>query len=216
MGKLADLVVWSPAFFGVKPATVIKGGMIAIAPMGDINASIPTPQPVHYRPMFGALGSARHHCRLTFLSQAAAANGVAERLNLRSAIAVVKGCRTVQKADMVHNSLQPNITVDAQTYEVRVDGELITSEPARRSADGATIFSVLRRADALFNSTSGDPSAATASVTLPIDVRVKSRVKVTLNDGREAGLLLPAALLLRGGDVLSNEEGTEFVAGDCR
>ena len=130
VGKLADLVVWSPAFFGVKPATVIKGGMIAIAPMGDINASIPTPQPVHYRPMFGALGSARHHCRLTFLSQAAAANGVAERLNLRSAIAVVKGCRTVQKADMVHNSLQPNITVDAQTYEVRVDGELITSEPA--------------------------------------------------------------------------------------
>jgi urease subunit alpha len=130
VGKLADLVVWSPAFFGVKPATVIKGGMIAIAPMGDINASIPTPQPVHYRPMFGALGSARHHCRLTFLSQAAAANGVAERLKLRSAIAVVKGCRTVQKADMVHNSLQPNITVDAQTYEVRVDGELITSEPA--------------------------------------------------------------------------------------
>ena len=130
VGKLADLVVWSPAFFGVKPATVIKGGMIAIAPMGDINASIPTPQPVHYRPMFGALGSARHHCRLTFLSQAAAANGVAGRLNLRSAIAVVKGCRTVQKADMVHNSLQPNITVDAQTYEVRVDGELITSEPA--------------------------------------------------------------------------------------
>ena len=130
VGKLADLVVWSPAFFGVKPASVIKGGMIAIAPMGDINASIPTPQPVHYRPMFGALGSARHHCRLTFLSQAAAANGVAERLNLRSAIAVVKGCRTVQKADMVHNSLQPNITVDAQTYEVRVDGELITSEPA--------------------------------------------------------------------------------------
>ena len=130
VGKLADLVVWSPAFFGVKPATVIKGGMIAIAPMGDINASIPTPQPVHYRPMFGALGSARHHCRLTFLSQAAADNGVAERLNLRSAIAVVKGCRTVQKADMVHNSLQPNITVDTQTYEVRVDGELITSEPA--------------------------------------------------------------------------------------
>ncbi|MDU7048297.1 MAG: urease subunit alpha [Klebsiella variicola] len=124
MGRVGEVVLrtWQ--------VTVIKGGMIAIAPMGDINASIPTPQPVHYRPMFGALGSARHHCRLTFLSQAAADNGVAERLNLRSAIAVVKGCRTVQKADMVHNSLQPNITVDAQTYEVRVDGELITSEPA--------------------------------------------------------------------------------------
>ena len=104
--------------------------MIAIAPMGDINASIPTPQPVHYRPMFGALGSARHRCRLTFLSQAAAENGVAERLNLHSATAVVKGCRAVQKADMHHNGLLPNITVDSQTYEVRIDGELITSEPA--------------------------------------------------------------------------------------
>lgn len=104
--------------------------MIACAPMGDINASIPTPQPVHYRAMFGALGAARHHTRLTFLSQAAQQNGVAQRLNLHSAIAVVKGCRTVKKADMIHNSLQPDITVDAQTYEVRIDGELITSEPA--------------------------------------------------------------------------------------
>ncbi|MDU7821687.1 MAG: urease subunit alpha, partial [Klebsiella sp.] len=130
VGKLADLVLWSPAFFGVKPATIVKGGMIAMAPMGDINASIPTPQPVHYRPMFGALGSARHRCRLTFLSQAAAENGVAERLNLHSATAVVKGCRAVQKADMHHNGLLPNITVDSQTYEVRIDGELITSEPA--------------------------------------------------------------------------------------
>ena len=129
-GKLADLVLWSPAFFGVKPATLIKGGMIVCAPMGDINASIPTPQPVHYRPMFGALGAARHHCRLTFLSQAAVENGIAQQLNLRSATAVVKGCRTVKKADMIHNSLQPNITVDAQTYEVRIDGEPITSEPA--------------------------------------------------------------------------------------
>ena len=123
-------MLWSPAFFGVKPATLIKGGMIVCAPMGDINASIPTPQPVHYRPMFGALGAARHHCRLTFLSQAAVENGIAQQLNLRSATAVVKGCRTVKKADMIHNSLQPNITVDAQTYEVRIDGEPITSEPA--------------------------------------------------------------------------------------
>ena len=129
-GKLADLVLWSPAFFGVKPATIVKGGMIACAPMGDINASIPTPQPVHYRMMFGALGAARHHSRLTFLSQASVENGVAQRLNLQSQTAVVKGCRTVRKADMIHNSLQPNITVDAQTYEVRIDGELITSEPA--------------------------------------------------------------------------------------
>ena len=129
-GKLADLVVWSPAFFGVKPATIVKGGMIACAPMGDINASIPTPQPVHYRPMFGALGAARHATRLTFVSQAAHANGIPQQLSLQSATAVVKGCRTVKKADMLHNALQPNITVDSQTYEVRVDGELITSEPA--------------------------------------------------------------------------------------
>ena len=129
-GKLADLVVWSPAFFGVKPTTIVKGGMIACAPMGDINASIPTPQPVHYRPMFGSLGAARHATRLTFISQAASANGIPQQLNLQSATAVVKGCRTVKKADMIHNALQPNITVDSQTYEVRVDGELITSEPA--------------------------------------------------------------------------------------
>ncbi|MFX4313474.1 urease subunit alpha, partial [Enterobacter sp. 63] len=129
-GKLADLVVWSPAFFGVKPATIVKGGMIACAPMGDINASIPTPQPVHYRPMFGSLGAARHATRLTFISQAAASGNLAGQLNLQSATAVVKGCRSVKKADMIHNGLQPNITVDAQTYEVRVDGELITSEPA--------------------------------------------------------------------------------------
>ena len=123
-------MLWSPAFFGVKPATIVKGGMIACAPMGDINASIPTPQPVHYRMMFGALGAARHHSRLTFLSQAAVENGVAQQLNLQSQTAVVKGCRTVKKADMIHNSLQPTITVDAQTYEVRIDGELITSDPA--------------------------------------------------------------------------------------
>ena len=129
-GKLADLVVWSPAFFGVKPATIVKGGMIACAPMGDINASIPTPQPVHYRPMFGALGAARHATRLTFVSQAADASGIPQRLGLQSATAVVRGCRSVKKADMIHNDLQPNITVDSQTYEVRVDGELITSEPA--------------------------------------------------------------------------------------
>ncbi|WP_163332914.1 urease subunit alpha [Enterobacter bugandensis] len=130
-GKLADLVVWSPAFFGVKPATIVKGGMIACAPMGDINASIPTPQPVHYRPMFGALGAARHATRLTFVSQAADASGIPQRLGLQSATAVVRGCRSVKKADMIHNDLQPNITVDSQTYEVRVDGELITSEPAK-------------------------------------------------------------------------------------
>jgi urease subunit alpha len=129
-GKLADLVLWSPAFFGVKPSLVIKGGMIAMAPMGDINGSIPTPQPVHYRPMFGALGAARHATRMTFLSQAAVSRGVHQALGLRSLIGVVSGCRRVRKGDMVHNGLQPTIEVDSQTYEVRADGELLVCEPA--------------------------------------------------------------------------------------
>lgn len=129
-GKLADLVLWSPAFFGVKPALVLKGGMIVMAPMGDINGSIPTPQPVHYRPMFGALGQARNATRMTFLSQAAMDRGVHHELGLRSLIGVARGCRTVRKADMRHNGLMPTIEVDSQTYEVRADGELLVCEPA--------------------------------------------------------------------------------------
>ncbi|WP_422419340.1 urease subunit alpha [Pseudomonas sp. GZD-222] len=129
-GKLADLVLWAPAFFGVKPALVIKGGMIAMAPMGDINGSIPTPQPVHYRPMFGALGAARNATRMTFLSQSAIARGVHQQLGLRSLIGVAHGCRTVRKGDMVHNGLLPLIEVDSQTYEVRANGELLVCEPA--------------------------------------------------------------------------------------
>ncbi|AXM94629.1 urease subunit alpha [Pseudomonas plecoglossicida] len=131
VGKLADLVLWGPAFFAVKPALVIKGGMIATAPMGDINGSIPTPQPVHYRPMFGALGAARHATRMTFLPQAAMDRGLARELGLQSLIGVAHGCRRVRKADMVHNTLQPLIEVDAQTYQVRADGELLVCEPAR-------------------------------------------------------------------------------------
>ncbi|MCE1118922.1 MULTISPECIES: urease subunit alpha [Pseudomonas] len=130
VGKLADLVLWAPAFFAVKPALVIKGGMIVTAPMGDINGSIPTPQPVHYRPMFGALGAARHATRMTFLSQAAMDRGLPEELKLHSLIGVAHGCRQVRKAHMVHNTLQPVIEVDAQTYQVRADGELLVCEPA--------------------------------------------------------------------------------------
>ncbi|MGB9092337.1 MAG: urease subunit alpha [Pseudomonas farsensis] len=130
VGKLADLVLWAPAFFAVKPALVIKGGMIVTAPMGDINGSIPTPQPVHYRPMFGALGAARHATRMTFLPQAALDRGLPAELNLQSLIGVAHGCRSVRKADMVHNTLQPVIEVDSQTYQVRADGELLVCEPA--------------------------------------------------------------------------------------
>jgi urease subunit alpha len=130
VGKLADLVLWKPAFFAAKPAVVVKGGLIAAAPMGDPNASIPTPQPVHYRPMFGSLGKACHSTSMTFLSQAAIANGVAGQLGLRSLIGTVRGCRTITKNDMVRNSYQPRIDVDSQTYEVRADGMLLVCEPA--------------------------------------------------------------------------------------
>ncbi len=129
-GKLADLVLWRPAFFGTKPSLIIKGGFIAAAPMGDPNASIPTPQPVHYRPMFATLGAARSNTRMTFLSDAAAQAGVAGRLGLRSLVGVVSQCRQIGKADMVHNNYQPDIDVDPQTYEVRADGQLLVCEPA--------------------------------------------------------------------------------------
>ena len=130
--KWADIVVWKPAFFGVKPTVVLKGGSIALAAMGDPNASIPTPQPVHYRPQFGALGGALAKGSLTFVSQAAQAAGVAQRYGLNKTTVAVQGCRRVTKADMVHNHYLPKIEVDAQTYTVRADGVLLTCEPATR------------------------------------------------------------------------------------
>jgi urease subunit alpha len=131
LGKLADLVLWKPGFFGVKPAVVIKGGLIAAAPMGDPNASIPTPQPVHYRPMFGALAGARHATSVTFVSKAALDAGVPEQLGLAKRAVAVRGTRQVGKKDLVHNDAMPVMEVDAQTYEVRADGELLTCEPAK-------------------------------------------------------------------------------------
>ncbi len=131
VGKLADLVLWRPAMFGVKPSLVIKGGMIVAAPMGDANASIPSPQPVHFRPMFGALGLACSATRVTFLSRAAVEADIGRRIGLQSPTKAVRDCRTVSKADMVLNNRQPVIEVDPQTYEVRADGELLTCEPAR-------------------------------------------------------------------------------------
>ncbi|HEY0833036.1 MAG TPA: urease subunit alpha [Azospirillum sp.] len=130
VGKLADLVVWSPAFFGVKPDMVLKCGTIAAAPMGDPNASIPTPQPVHYRPMFGALGRAMQASSVTFVSAAALEAGVGETLGLQRQLLAVSGCRTVNKASMIHNDATPHIEVDPETYEVRADGELLICEPA--------------------------------------------------------------------------------------
>jgi urease subunit alpha len=129
-GKLADLVLWSPAFFGVKPDLVIKGGSIAAAPMGDPNASIPTPQPVHYRPMFGAFGKALTASSVVFVSKAAAKGKLRERLGVEKAFVAVEHTRDITKKSMVHNGATPEITVDPETYEVTADGELLTCAPA--------------------------------------------------------------------------------------
>ena len=129
-GKLADLVLWEPRFFGAKPALIIKGGMIVAAPMGDPNASIPTPQPVHYRPMFGAFGGALAATSVSFVSRAGSEAGIADRLGLAKEVVPVKGTRVIGKADMVLNDWTPEIEVDPETYEVRADGELLTCEPA--------------------------------------------------------------------------------------
>ncbi|HRD77176.1 MAG TPA: urease subunit alpha [Hyphomicrobiaceae bacterium] len=131
-GKLADLVVWSPAFFGVKPDCVIKGGMIVAAPMGDPNASIPTPQPVHYRPMFGAYGGAVAATALTFTSQAAVSAGLSRKLGLKKQLVAVENVRGgISKKSMILNDATPDISVDPETYEVRADGELLVCEPAK-------------------------------------------------------------------------------------
>ena len=130
-GKLADIVLWRPAFFGVKPSLIIKGGMIAAAPMGDPGASIPTPQPVHYRPMFGTFGRARAATSVSFVSQAGLASDMAGRLGLEKRLVAVKGTRALTKRDLLLNDYMPKIDVDAQTYEVRADGVLLTCEPAK-------------------------------------------------------------------------------------
>jgi urease subunit alpha len=132
VGKLADLVLWTPAFFGVKPDLIIKGGAIAAAPMGDPNASIPTPQPVHYRPMFGSFGRALASTSVTFVSKAAVENGLAARLGIQKPLVAVENVRGgIGKKDMVLNDAMPHIEVDPETYDVRADGELLVCEPAR-------------------------------------------------------------------------------------
>jgi urease subunit alpha len=130
VGKLADLVLWSPAFFGVKPDLVLRGGVIAAALMGDPNASIPTPQPVHYRPMFGAFGKALEASAATFLPTVAIERGIAEQLGLGRMVLPARGIRAIDKSRMVHNSAMPQIEVDPETYEVRADGVHLTCEPA--------------------------------------------------------------------------------------
>jgi urease subunit alpha len=130
VGKWADLVIWKPALFGIKPAVILKGGFIAMAAMGDPNASIPTPQPVHYRPMFGAFGGALARGSLTFVSQAGLAAGIGSRFGLKKTLSAVKNIRNIGKRHMIHNDYVPRMEVDAQTYAVRADGHLLTCEPA--------------------------------------------------------------------------------------
>jgi urease subunit alpha len=131
VGKVADIVLWNPAFFAAKPALILKGGMIAAAPMGDPNASIPTPEPVHFRKMFGAYGKASTSTSITFVSKAALDAKVGEALGLERRLSAVANTRAIGKKDMIHNSLLPKIEVDSQTYEVRADGVLLTCEPAK-------------------------------------------------------------------------------------
>ena len=130
-GKLADLVLWSPAFFGVKPDCIIKGGIIAAAPMGDPNASIPTPQPVHYRHMFGAYGRALTASSVVFASKAAVRAGLGKKLGIQKELVAVSNTRGgISKKSMIHNGATPKLEIDPETYEVRADGELLTCAPA--------------------------------------------------------------------------------------
>jgi urease subunit alpha len=131
VGKWADLVLWRPAFFGVKPTLIVKGGMIAAAAMGDPNASIPTPQPVHYRPQFGAFGGALHKTSLTFVSKAGLKAGIRDKFGLQKPLVAVRNTRNIGKRDMIHNSATPKMSVNPETYEVRADGKLLTCEPAK-------------------------------------------------------------------------------------
>ncbi len=137
-GKLADLVIWEPKFFGVRPKLVLKGGMIAWAAMGEANASIPTPQPVFMRPMFAA--HIPHATSVTFVSKAAHDADIAARLGLRTPTVPVRNTRTIGKADMIHNHATPDIRVDPETYEVRADGELLVTEPSRELPLARTYF----------------------------------------------------------------------------
>ena len=127
---MADLVIWQPAFFGVKPQLIIKGGFIVWAAMGDANASIPTPQPVLGRPMFGAFGRTPYTCSTSFVSRAGVDNGIGNQLKLQKCILPVANCRQINKESMIHNAYTPEITVNPETYEVRADGEHLICEPA--------------------------------------------------------------------------------------
>ena len=215
VGKLADLVLWQPAFFGVKPALIIKGGMIVAAPMGDPNASIPTPQPVHYRRMFGALGGARAATSVTFVRRRRSMATSARRL--RAAQAAGRGDGHAQhlgKRDMILNDYLPHIEVDPQTYEVRADGELLTCEPATRAAAGAALLPVLTTPPAMLHSSIDRSHNACSRRALPMRgwcCRSSCAAAAAFARGwrtaRRSACMLARGQILRGGDLLLADDG---------
>ena len=208
-GKLADLVLWSPAFFGVKPDLVIKGGSIVMAQMGDPNASIPTPQPVHYRPMFGAFGRAlaasAHHLRFRRGARGRSRRQARPCAPARRRSPIRAG--GIGKRSMIHNDATPVIEVDAETYEVRADGVLLTCEPATRAADGAALLPVLMRAHSMLPAGDLGRGARCDRVLVDFDHRHRRRIVLQTEGGREVLLDLPQAARLRDGDGLALEAG---------
>ncbi len=218
-GKLADLVLWSPAFFGVKPELVIKGGSIAAAPMGDPNASIPTPQPVHYRPMFGAFGKAVTASSVVFVSKAAAKGKLRERLGVEKQFVAVEHTRDITKKSMVHNGATPEITVDPETYEVTRRRRAPDLRTRRGAADGTEVFPVLMRPEVLERiramkrasqvARAGAWRAADAidRVVLDADERHRRRIVLTGESGTKFLLDLAEVTALHDGDGLVLDDG---------
>ncbi len=208
-GKLADLVLWSPAFFGVKPDCIIKGGTIVAALMGDPNASIPTPQPVHYRPMFGAFGKALTASSVVFVSKAALRGGLRNKLGVEKQFVAVDNTRKITKKSMVHNGATPDIKVDPETYEVTADGELLDLRTSRGIADGATVLLVLmKRASQIRSAGNWDASRAVDRVVLDAFERHRRRITLTGERGTIFLLDLPQAAALRDGDGLVLDDGS--------
>ena len=213
VGKLADLVVWTPAFFGVKPDMILKCGTIAGALMGDPNASIPTPQPVHYRPMFGAIGRALTASSVTFVSQAELESDPASRLGLNRPLVAVRGIRNIGKKQMIHNDLTPHIEVDPETYEVRADGgSSPASRPRSCRSPSATSCSeasrMLRRATRVHPAGHWPQTNAAGSVPLAFDDRFRRRIQLNDNSGEAFLLDLARAIVLNDGDALELDDGT--------
>ncbi len=222
-GKLADLVLWKPAFFGVKPEMIVKGGMIAWSAMGDANASIPTPQPVIYRPMFGSYGGALHSTSLTFVSQAAMNAGLREKLGLKKNTVAVNHCRGLTKRDMINNDALPHMEVDPDTYEVRADGVLLTCEAAQVLAHGAALFSLLMWGNTLIIDRLNLPAANQEDLrakeedklVLTWEQRRWMRGRFTTERGRKIGIALPTGTTLAPGTILYVGTGLVFENRRC-